>query len=123
MHPSYIFVAGISLPHLGQVFFYGLHEGENPILSVKVVAHAVHHQANVHVLDTLVLFIREEYKEYSHETAVRVPLNTLSLEAVVINQALQVSEGDSLHVQGVQQWLEVDVPEMESLIAGHHVLG
>ena len=114
---------GASVPHFGQVLFYGLHEGEDPILSVKVAASAVHHQANVHMLDTMVLFIGEEYKEYSYGIPVWVCLDALGLEAVVINQALQVGEGDLLHVQGVLRWHKTDVPKVESLIAGHHVLG
>ena len=113
----------MSVPGFFQVHFYGLHEGEDPILHVKIASHTVHHQANVLMLDALVLLIREEYNEYSSGTAVQVWLDALWLEAVVIDQALQIGEGDPLHVQGVPQWHEVDVPKVETLIAGHHVPG
>ena len=82
-----------------------------------------HHQTDVHMLNALVLFIGEEYIEYSSGTTVHVQLDTLWLEGVVINQALQIGEGDLLHVQGALQWHKTDVLKAESLIAGHHVLG
>ena len=82
-----------------------------------------HHQAHVHVLDALVLFIGEEHNEYSSGTAVCIQLDVLWLEGVVINQALQIGKGDPLHVQGVPQWGKVVVPEVEGFITGHHVLG
>ena len=55
--------------------------------------------------------------------AVCVRLDTLWLEGVVSNQALQVDEGDPLHVQGAWQRCKVDVPKTEGFIASHYVLG
>ena len=69
------------------------------------------------------MHIGEKYYEYSSGTTVRVWLDTLRFEAVVINQALQIGKGDLLHIQGVPQQHKEDVPKAESLIAGHHVLG
>ena len=92
-------------------------------MHVKMAFLTVHHQAAVHVLNALVLFIREEYDEYSSGTAVHVQLDALWLEGVVINQALQIGEGDPLHVQDAPWWCKVDVSKVESLVACHHVLG
>ena len=111
------------VPHLFQVHFYGLHEGKDPILHVEAAPLTVHNQADVHMLYALVLFIGEEYNEDGSGIAVCIWLDTLWLEGVVSNQALQVDEGDLLHVQGVQWQCEADVSEAESLVAGHHVLG
>ena len=83
----------------------------------------VHHQADVHVLDALMLFIGEEHNEYSSSTTVHIWLDALWLEGVVIYQALQIGKGDLLHVQGVPWWHKVDVPKAEGLITGHHILG
>ena len=83
----------------------------------------VHNQANVHMLCALVLFIREEYDEYSSCIAVCMQLDALWLEGVVINQALQVGEEDPLQFQGALWWCKADVPKVEGLIASHHVLG
>ena len=82
-----------------------------------------HHQANVHILYALVLFIREEYDEYSHGMAVCIWLDALWLEGVVSNQALQIDEADPLHVHGALQQHKVDVPEAKGFIASHYVLG
>ena len=114
---------GVPVPCLFQVHFYGLHEGKDSILHVKMAFLVAHHQADVHMLNALVLFIEEEYHEYSSGTAVCILLEALWLEGVVINQALQIDEGDPLHVQGVLLQCKVDVPEVESLVAGHHVQG
>ena len=92
-------------------------------MHVKVAFLAAHHQADVHVLYALVLFIREKHNEYSSGTAVHVWLDALWLEGVVIYQALQIGEGDPLHVQGALQWCKADVPKVEGLIAGHYVPG
>ena len=83
----------------------------------------VHNQADVHVLYALVLFIGEEYNEDSSGITVRIWLDALWLEGVVSNQALQVDEGDPLHVQGAQWRCKADVRKMEGLMAGHHVVG
>ena len=92
MHPTWILVLGMPVHHLFQVSFYGLHEKKDPILHVKTAFRTVHHQANVHMLDALVLFVREEYNEYSSGTAVCARHDALGLEAVVINQALQIGK-------------------------------
>ena len=101
MHPAWILILGMPVPCLFQVHFYGLHKGKNPILHVKTAFLVMHHQANVHMLDALVLFIGEEYNEYSYGTTVHIQLGTLWLEGAVINEAPQIGEGDQLHVQGV----------------------
>ena len=113
----------VLVPRLFQVCFYGLHEGKDPILHVKVAFLMVHHQADVHMPNALVLFIGEKHNEYSSGTAVHIWLDTLWLEGVVINQALQIGKGDPLHVQGAPWQHKADVPEAEGLIAGHHVPG
>ena len=82
-----------------------------------------HNQADVHMLYALVLFIEEEYDEDSSGIAVCIWLNALWLEGVFSNQALQVDEGDLLHVQGAPWQCKADVPEVEGLTADHHVLG
>ena len=123
MHPTWILILGVPVPYLFQVHFYGLHKGKDPILHVKTAFLTTHHQADVHVLDALVLFIGDEYNEKSSSTTVCIQLDALWLAGVVINQALQIGQGDPLHVQGVLWWHKADVSEVESLIASHHVLG
>ena len=82
----------------------------------------VHNQADVHMLYALVLFIGEEYEGYGSDIVVCVWLDALWLEGVASNQALQIGEGDPLHVQGVLWQCKADVSKVEGLIAGHHVL-
>ena len=123
MCPTWIFVLSTPVPHLFQVRFYGLHEGKDPILHVKVASLVPHHQADVHMLYALVLFVREKYNEYGPGMAVTILLDALWLEGIVSDQALQVDEGDLLHVQGAPQWCEADVPEAEGLLASHYVPG
>ena len=104
---------GASVNCLFQVHFYGLHQGKNSILHVKVTSIIVHHQADVHMCNALVLFIGEEHNEYGSRTAVHVWLDALWLEVAVSDQALQIGKGDPLHVQGVPRWCKADVPKAE----------
>ena len=70
----------------------------------------LHHQADVHMLNSLVFFVREKHVEFSCCMAVHAQLDALWLEGIVCDQALQVDEGDLLHVQGVLWQCKVDVP-------------
>ena len=123
MCPTWILILSVPVPCLFQVCFYGLHEGKDPVLCIKVASLTPHHQAYVHELYALMLFIREEYDVYGCGMAVCIWLDALWLEGIVSNQALQIDEGDPLHVHGAPPWHNADVLEVKGFIAGHYVPG
>ena len=101
---------------------YGFDEGEDPILIEEFGADTADHEANVYMLDDLKCVVREEDKEYGHGVAVQVFTDALRLEGLLFHQALQVVQGDLLHVEAAPWRHEADVPRDEAILAREHLV-
>ena len=75
------------------------------------------------MLNGHVLLIQEEYYKYCSGATACIRGHSFRLEAIVTDEAFHVCEGDALHVESAPQWCKVDAPEVETLLAGQHLIG
>ena len=101
-----------------QVDLYIGHEVQDLFWCVEVGLDAAYYKPYVNVGDLFVLVIHLEDEEYGcHPTELEGALHHRGHKCTLCNELLQVVQGNVLHVKGVLDGAETNVPQVETILA------
>ena len=101
-----------------QVDLYVRHEVQDLFWGVEAGLDVVYYESYVDVSDLLMLVVHLEDEEYGcHPTELKGALHHRRQKCALFDKLLQVVQGKALHVQGVLDGAEADVPQVESILA------
>ena len=101
-----------------QVNLYVRHEVQDLFWGVEVGIYAAYYESYVDISDLLMLVVCLKDKEYGcHPTELEGALHHGRHKYALCNELQQVVQGNALHVKGVLDWAEVDVPQVETIQA------
>ena len=101
-----------------QVDLYVRHEVQDLFWGVVLGLNTVYYESYIDVGDLLVLVVHLEDEEYGfHPTELKGSLCHRGHKCALCDELPQVVQGNALHVKGALDGAEVDVPQVETILA------
>ena len=107
-----------------QVDLYVGHEVHDLFWGIEAGLNVVYYESNVDVSDLLVLVICMKDEEHGcHPTELKGTLSCRGHKCTLCDELPEVVQGNALHVKGVLDGAEANVPQVETILAVESVPG